>query len=71
MKKVKSKAFVYRLKGHNDQLINLYSPCGPTGALLFSVSKEGCVIGTFIFQYSFITYYYSIKFSRKENIKQT
>ena len=40
MKKLKSRAYKDRLKGHKDTIIYLHSPQGPEGGLLYSGSAD-------------------------------
>lgn len=47
MKVVKSKAFKDRLKGHKESVIALYSPYGEHGHMLYSISKDGSVRGSY------------------------
>ena len=41
IKPVKTKAFKDRLKGHKDVIVEIFSPNGPKGGLLWTGSKEG------------------------------
>lgn len=47
IKKIKTKAFKDRLRGHKDGIITLYSPEGPQSGMLLSASKDGCIRGKF------------------------
>lgn len=47
MKVVKSRAFKDRLKGHKESVIALFSPYGEDGHMLYSISKDGSVRGSF------------------------
>lgn len=46
MKTFNPKAFKDRLRGHKEAVISLYSPLGPEGHMLYSVSREGAARGT-------------------------
>lgn len=47
IKKIKTKAFKDRLRGHKDGIITLYSPDGPQSGMLLSASKDGCIRGKY------------------------
>jgi hypothetical protein len=45
MKTFNPKAFKDRLRGHKEAVISLFSPLGPEGHMLYSVSREGAARG--------------------------
>lgn len=47
MKTFNPKAFRDRLRGHKEAVISLFSPFGPEGHMLYSVSREGAARGMF------------------------
>ena len=38
---MKVRAYRDRLKGHNDVILDIYSPHGPSAGTLYSISKDG------------------------------
>lgn len=44
MKTVKTRPYQEKLKGHKQSILKLYSPQGPDGTLLYSVSSSGEMI---------------------------
>ena len=45
MKTFNPKAFKDRLRGHKEAVISLFSPFGPEGHMLYSISREGAARG--------------------------